>query len=186
MKVGSFVPNKLKPWHSVSYIRSLNYFISDFIIKIFTKRFLSDNNILKEETEDCIWRGKKSVRSVNRQKKTKDKKQQQTKLKVWKWCSAYLHPAEKKKTSPQPQTRQNQENDFSQRLMSAAENNIYKRNYIAFLPVFVLTFTRLGKKKKIKLEPEIWNLHESLVWAPVNLLHRVAVCQHDSISDFCL
>lgn len=61
MNVCSFVLilNKLKPRHVFSYIRSLNYFISDFIIKIFTKRFLSDNNILKEETEVCIRKGER-------------------------------------------------------------------------------------------------------------------------------
>lgn len=86
--------NKYKPRHAFSYIRSLNYFISDFIIKIFTKRFLSDNNILKVETEVCIWRGKK-VSDLLTDKK--GQKQQQTKLKDWKWCSAYLHLAEKEK-----------------------------------------------------------------------------------------
>lgn len=39
---------------TVSYIRSLNYFISGLIIKIFTKHCFSDNNILKEP-HFCIW-----------------------------------------------------------------------------------------------------------------------------------
>lgn len=44
----------------------------------------------------------------------------------------------KEKKTSQPQTRQTQDNDFSQRLMSAAENNIYKGNYIALHPVLPL------------------------------------------------
>lgn len=156
----SFIPNKLKPGHGFSYIRSLNYFISDFIIKIFTKRFLSDNNILKEETEFCIWkRGK--VSDLLTDKKIKKKRDKNNNKLSWRIENDVVHiyilqrdrEKNKKQNNISSTSRQKPDQTKPGKRFFTKINELSREQYLygelyCFSSCFALTLTWLGGGKK--------------------------------------